>query len=119
MKRRKNKKSGANPLRKRLDIPMAEVRVMQITSSTTIPFAPVTVSTGASATQSSASSGNSDQAELNMSSATFDSLVKEASSFPEVRSEVVDAYAAQVATGHYPPVDVISGLADLLSGSGN
>ncbi|HEX4140812.1 MAG TPA: hypothetical protein VHY09_10730 [Candidatus Methylacidiphilales bacterium] len=43
--------------------------------------------------------------------------MQEAKSYPEVRSEVVAAYTAQVASGHYPPVDVISGLADLLSGT--
>ncbi len=97
---------------------------MQITSATTIPFVPVTFGTGttkssASSDESSASSSTSDQAALNLSSATFSSLVKEAKAYPEVRSEVVTAYKAQMATGHYPPVDVVSGLADLLSGGSN
>lgn len=102
---------------------------MQITSATTIPFVPVSFGTSAtkstvssddsdqaaSSTSEQAALSNSDQAALNMTSATFSSLVQEAKAYPEVRSEVVSAYATQVASGHYPPTDVLSGLADLLS----
>ena len=90
---------------------------MQVTSAIalTVPFVPV--NTGTSVTKSTATAQDSDQPALQISSPAFTELVEEAKSFPEVRSEVVAAYAAQVASGHYPPVDVISGLANLLSGT--
>jgi hypothetical protein len=87
---------------------------MQINSATTLPFVPVST-TDASVATSSATAETSDAPALQITSPTFSALVQEAKSYPEVRSEVVAAYAAQVASGHYPPVDVISGLADLLS----
>ena len=89
---------------------------MQINSATTVPFAPVTTGTSVAKT-SSAPAQTSDDSSLQISSPTFISLVQEAKSYPEVRSEVVAAYAAQVASGHYPPTDVISALANLLSGT--
>jgi len=90
---------------------------MQVNSAIafTVPFVPV--NTGTSVTKSSASAQDSEQPALQITSPTFTALVQEAKSYPEVRSEVVAAYAAQVASGHYPPVDVISGLANLLSGA--
>jgi hypothetical protein len=93
---------------------------MQINSAISVSFVPVTTSTNVttpSTAVSSTSVEDSDQPTLQITSPTFTSLVQEAASYPEVRSEVVAAYAAQVASGHYPPVDVISGLANLLSGT--
>lgn len=87
---------------------------MQINSATTVPLVPVNTVTNV--TKSPTSVQEADEPVLQLSSPTFASLVQEAKSYPEVRSEVVAAYAAQVATGHYPPTDVMSGLADLLSG---
>ena len=88
---------------------------MQINSATTVPFVPA--STGTSVTKSSASSMDNEQSTLQITSPRFSSLVNEAKSYPEVRSEVVARFAAQVATGHYPPAVVISKMADLLSGA--
>lgn len=88
---------------------------MQINSAITVPFVPA--STGTSVTKSSTSSTDHEQSALQITSPTFSSLVNEAKSYPEVRSEVVAAYATQVASGHYPPASVISGLANLLSNS--
>ncbi len=90
---------------------------MQINSAISVSFVPVTTSTNL--TQSSPKAEDADQAALQITSPTFTSLVQEAKSYPEVRSEVVAAYKAQVASGHYPPSDVISGLAGLLSGASN
>ena len=91
---------------------------MQINSAITEPFVQVSTDTGL--TKSAATTtGGSEESTLQLTSPTFSSLVTEAKSYPEVRSHVVAAYAAQVATGHYPPASVISGLANLLSGTGD
>jgi len=92
---------------------------MQINSAITVPFVQVSTSdTSASVTKAAATtSGGSEEAALQITSPTFSALVEEAKTYPEVRSHVVAAYAAQVASGHYPPASVIAGLADLLSGS--
>jgi len=87
---------------------------MQITSTITVPL--VQVSPDTSTAKPTAPVEDSDQSLLQISSPTFSALVEEAKSYPEVRSELVAAYAAQVASGHYPPAAVISGLAGLLSG---
>jgi hypothetical protein len=117
MKRQKNKKTGRKPLSNGKGNPIGEVRVMQINSATTtLSFAPISGAQSTSAATAT-SSTNSDQAVLNMSSTTFARLVQDAKSYPEVRNEVVAAYQSQVASGHYPPPDVISGLASLLSGA--
>ncbi len=113
-KQNPEKKKLRKPLRKMRDDPTNKVRVMQINSATTIPFVPVT--TGTSGTRSSSPATATAQSPLQLTSPTFSSMVEEAKSYPEVRSEVVAAYKAQVASGHYPPAVVISGLADLLSG---
>ncbi len=89
---------------------------MQVNSAITVSFVPAYTSTSG-VTQSSTSVDDTEQPGLQITSPTFTALVQEAASYPEVRSEVVAAYAAQVASGHYPPVDVISGLANLLSGT--
>ena len=92
---------------------------MQINSAITVPFVQVSSTDTSSVTKSAAttSKGGSEEASLQITSPTFSSLVEEAKTYPEVRSHVVAAYAAQVASGHYPPASVISGLANLLSGS--
>ena len=90
---------------------------MQINSAITVPFVQVS-STDTSVTKSAAkTTGGSEVSSLQITSPTFSALVKVAKTYPEVRSHVVAAYASQVASGHYPPSSVISGLADLLSGS--
>jgi hypothetical protein len=90
---------------------------MQITSALSSNVMPMPLTSSAERTTSASTTVSGvDQASLKMTSATFSSLVQEAQSYPEVRSEVVAAYQAQVASGHYPPVSVIAGLADLLSG---
>jgi hypothetical protein len=89
---------------------------MQINSAITLPFVPVST-TDASVATSSASAQTSEAPALQITSPTFSALVDEAKSYPEVRSRVVAAYASQIASGHYPPVDVIARLADLLSDS--
>ncbi len=78
------------------DDPTNKVRVMQINSATTIPFVPVT--TGTSGTRSSSPATATAQSPLQLTSPTFSSMVEEAKSYPEVRSEVVAAYKAQVAS---------------------
>jgi anti-sigma28 factor (negative regulator of flagellin synthesis) len=92
---------------------------MQINSTLTVPFLPVsasdTSSTKSTATATTSANAATETPTLQITSPTFSALVEEAKSYPEVRSEVVAAYAAQVASGHYPPAVVISGLADLLS----
>jgi hypothetical protein len=114
---RKNKKTVGKQLRKRTNAPMDRVRVMQINSAITVPFVQVS-STDTGVTKSAATTtGGSEEASLQITSPTFSSLVEEAKTYPEVRSQVVAAYAAQVASGHYPPASVISGLANLLSGT--
>ena len=92
---------------------------MQINSATTIPFVPVPVGSSTASTTTSSSttsSTHSDQAVLNMSASTFSSLVQEAKSYPEVRSEVVDAFKARVASGGYPSEDIVAGLIKLVGG---
>jgi hypothetical protein len=89
---------------------------MQINSTLSIPFVQVST-TDTSSTKSSATAQAADAPVLQITSPTFSGLVQEAKDFPEVRSEVVAAYATQVASGHYPPAGVISRLADLLSDS--
>jgi len=92
---------------------------MQITSTTTIPFVPVPMGTSATVTttsSSSTSSPDSDQAVLNMSASTFSSLVQEAKAYPEVRSDVVQAYKAGIASGSYPSEEVVAGLIKLMGG---
>jgi hypothetical protein len=115
MRRRKKKILQEKTLRKMRVNPIRSVRVMQINSAISVSFVPMTT-TSTGVTQSSAPAADSEQPTLQITSPTFTALVQEAASYPEVRSEVVAAYAAQVASGHYPPVDVISGLANLLSG---
>jgi hypothetical protein len=117
---RKNKKSSEKKLkglRNKTRNPIVGVRVMQINSAISVSFVPMTT-TSTGVTQSSVTTDDTDteQPALQITSPTFTALVQEAAAYPEVRSEVVAAYAAQVASGHYPPVDVISGLANLLSG---
>jgi len=116
MSSRKKKNSEEKNLRKMRGSPIAKVRVMQINSAISVSFVPLTT-TGNGVTQSATQVVDPEQPVLQITSPTFTSLVQEAKSYPEVRSEVVAAYAAQVASGHYPPVDVISGLANLLSGT--
>lgn len=58
-----------------------------------------------------------DQVSMSISPETFSSLVSTASSMPEVRTELVDAYKAQVDKGHYPAQDVIEGLINLMGGT--
>ena len=109
-------KKQRNTLKKMGDSPIHQVRVMQINTAITVPF--VQVSTDTSVTKSAATTtGGSEESTLQITSPTFSYLVEEAKTYPEVRSHVVAAYAAQVASGHYPPSSVISGLAGLLSGS--
>jgi hypothetical protein len=116
MSGRKNKKSVVKQLKKLTSAPIAGVRVMQINSAITVPL--VQVSTDTSVTKSAATTtGGSEETTLQITSPTFSSLVEEAKTYPEVRSHVVAAYTAQVASGHYPPASVISGLANLLSGT--
>jgi hypothetical protein len=112
----KKKYSAEKKLRLMRENPKARVRVMQINSAISVSFVPSTT-TGNGVTQSATQAADPEQPTLQITSPTFTSLVQEAKSYPEVRSEVVAAYTAQVASGHYPPVDVISGLADLLSGT--
>ena len=114
MSGQKNRKSSGKNLRKQRKNPTAKVSVMQINSAITVPFMPVST-TDTSVAKSTVPVQTTEQPAMQFTSPTFSSLVEEAKSYPEVRSEVVAAYAAQVASGHYPPVDVISGLADLLS----
>ena len=114
MKRPNSKKLTGKNLRKYPKLPKGKVRVMQISNATTIPFVPLSMST--STTKTADTSELPDSASLRLTSASFASLVKEAKAYPEVRTEVVAAYQAQVASGHYPPKDVMSGLASLLSG---
>jgi hypothetical protein len=91
---------------------------MQINSAITVPFVPVSTDTGTSVAKAvDTISSASDKPALQITSPTFSALVEEAKTYPEVRSQVVAAYTAQVASGHYPPSSVISGLADLLSGT--
>ena len=59
----------------------------------------------------------SDEAVLNVSAGSFSSLVQQAGSMPEVRSEVVDAYKSRIAAGQYPSPETISGLVDVIGGS--
>jgi hypothetical protein len=115
MNSHKNQNSAGNMLNKQARDPMAEVRVMQVNSSTSVPLTFVTTSDRA--TSVSASTQKSEQPVVQINSPTFSSLVEEAKSYPEVRNEVVAAYQSQIASGQYPPVDVISGLADLLTGA--
>jgi hypothetical protein len=88
---------------------------MQVNSSTSVPLTFVT--SGDRGTSVSTSTQESEQPVVQINSPTFSSLVEEAKSYPEVRDHVVADYKSQIATGQYPPVDVISGLASLLSGS--
>jgi hypothetical protein len=90
---------------------------MQVNSAITVSFVPGYTSTSGVTQTSTPVADDTETPALQITSPTFTALVQEAKSYPEVRSEVVAAYAAQVASGHYPPVDVISGLADLLSGT--
>jgi hypothetical protein len=118
MSGRKNKKTVGKRLRKQKTDPIHKVRVMQINSAITVPFVPVSTNTSTSVTKAaSTTSSGSDETALQITSPTFSALVEEAKTYPEVRSQVVAAYTAQVASGHYPPSSVISGLADLLSGT--
>ena len=90
---------------------------MQINSAITVPFLQVS-STDTGVTKSAATtSGGSEEPLMQITSPTFSALVEEAKTYPEIRSHVVAAYAAQVASGHYPPTSVISALANLLSGT--
>ncbi len=98
------------------DNPIDRLRVMQINSAITVPFVQVSTDASTSVTKSAETSSGSEESALQITSPTFSALVEEAKTYPEVRSHVVAAYAAQVASGHYPPASVISGLADLLSG---
>ena len=66
--------------------------------------------------QTAPTTPSSDAAEINFSADTFSSLVQEAGSQPEVRSEVVDSFKARIQSGHYPAQDVIAGLTKLLGG---
>lgn len=58
-----------------------------------------------------------DQVSMSLSPETFSSLVSDASSMPEVRSELVDAYKSQVTAGHYPTQDTLDSLVDLMGGT--
>jgi len=60
---------------------------------------------------------HSDGAVLNFSADSFSSLVNEASSMPEVRSDVVDLFKARIASGHYPSQDIVAGLTHLMGGA--
>jgi anti-sigma28 factor (negative regulator of flagellin synthesis) len=67
-------------------------------------------------TSSPVQNDSSDQVMINNSADSFSSLVKEAGQMPEVRSELVDAYKARVASGHYPSEDIVAGLLRLIGG---
>ena len=82
-----------------------------ITSTAALAYMPP----GSSRTSAPAATG--DQVAMSLSPETFSSLVQDAGSMPEVRGEVVDAYKAQVQTGHYPAQEVIDGLIDLMGGA--
>ncbi len=58
-----------------------------------------------------------DQVSMSLSPETFSDLVSTASSMPEVRGELVDAYKSQIKSGHYPAQDVIEGLIKLMGGA--
>ncbi len=83
---------------------------MQITSVTPslLSFAP------ARTTSSPVDTQGSDQLVSNISPDTFSSFVQEAKAQPEVRQDVVDSFKARIASGHYPPQDIIEGLTNLL-----
>jgi anti-sigma28 factor (negative regulator of flagellin synthesis) len=117
MRRQKKQKSSDLSLRNKRGNPIAKLRVMQITSTSTVPYLPVSTSSGT--TKPTAPAQDSEPPALALTSPTFFALVQEAKSYPEVRSELVAAYKAQVASGHYPAPDVISGLADLFSDTSN
>jgi hypothetical protein len=51
-----------------------------------------------------------------MSADSFSNLVAEAKATPEVRSDVVDSFKAQIQSGHYPSQDVVAGLARAIGG---
>jgi anti-sigma28 factor (negative regulator of flagellin synthesis) len=87
---------------------------MQISSVSTSTFIPVQKSTSNS---SSVGRADSDQAVLNLSPDTFSSLVQEAGSTPEVRSDVVASFKARIQNGSYPSPDVVAGLANVIGGS--
>jgi anti-sigma28 factor (negative regulator of flagellin synthesis) len=64
----------------------------------------------------SVAKNTSDKAVMNTSADSFVSLVQQASSVPEVRSELVDAYKSRISAGHYPAQDVIEGFIHLMGG---
>ncbi len=79
-----------------------------ITSAASLAYVPIASS------RSSTPSPSSDQLAMSLSPDTFAGLVSDASSMPEVRGEVVDAFKAQVQSGQYPGSDVLDGLVDLM-----
>jgi hypothetical protein len=118
MNRPKTPKNAKKVLSKKLDNPIAEVRVMQVTSATIVPFFPVVIGTNSNGDLGIAPTPTQiDRALLHVSAESFAQLVKTAKSYPEVRSDLVSSYKSQVANGSYPSEDTVSGLAKRLSGS--
>jgi hypothetical protein len=99
-------------LMRRRDNPIKRVRVMQINGLSSSPTVSLRGTKVAQPAQSA-----SDQAVLNQSADSFTSLVVQANSMPQVRSEVVDAYRSRIQAGQYPTPETISGLVDVIGGS--
>ena len=60
---------------------------------------------------------STDQAVMNTSADSFSSLVKQASQFPEVRSDLVDSFRARIQSGQYPTADTMDDLTEALGPS--
>ena len=86
---------------------------MQISGISSSPFLPLEKKTNSSPV----SKPVVDQAIMNFSADSFSDLVKEAGQFPEVRSELVDAYKSRIQSGEYPSQETIAGLANYLGNS--
>jgi hypothetical protein len=85
--------------------------ISPILSAASLAYVPMT----SSRTQGQPSAN--DQVAMSLSPDTFSSLVSDASSMPEVRGEVVDAYKSQVQAGNYPTQETLDGLVDLMGGT--
>jgi anti-sigma28 factor (negative regulator of flagellin synthesis) len=88
---------------------------MQINGATT--SIPIYNNVGKNNSTTPAAKPALDQAVIGFSGSSFSSLVSEANSQPDVRSEVVESYKSRIQSGAYPTQDTLSGLVDVIGGS--
>ncbi len=84
------------------------MQISSISFSSSIPMGKTT--------SSSAAKPPADQAVINFSADSFSSLVDEAAQQPEVRSNLVASFKAQIQSGQYPTQSTISSLVDAIGG---